>query len=137
MCVCISQKSLGFLESFDKRKIVFKCGFVFFFNQKHIFFVSFSTTRQDVVKVSQFKNLLLFISHDDQKVAPIILISKKFLHKFCQIEDFAVANGTVHRYEVIEIVRCGNATFTGRHDARIRRWWFHPRSVWLFHMPSV
>lgn len=136
MCVCISQKSLVFLESFDKRKIGFKCGFVFFLFC--FFFNGFrhSTTRQDVVKVSQFKNLLLFYSHD-QKVAPIILISKKFLHKFCQIEDFAVANGTVHRYEVIEIVRCGNAALTGRHDARIRRWGFHPRSVWLFHMPSV
>ena len=97
-----------FLESFDKRKIVFKCGFVFFLF-KNTFFCFFFN---DVVKVSQFKNLLLFISHDDQKVAPIILISKKFLHKFCQIEDFAVANGTVHRYEVIEIVRCGNAALT-------------------------
>ena len=128
MCVCISQKSLVFLESFDKRKIGFKCGFVFFLFKNTIFvlfcffFNGFrrSTTRQDVVKVSQFKNLLLFYSHD-QKVAPIILISKKFLHKFCQIEDFAVANGTVHRYEVIEIVRCGNAALTEKNQNKYNK----------------
>ena len=73
-----------------------------------------------MVKVSQFKNLLLFYSHD-QKVAPIILISKKFLHKFCQIEDFAVANGTVHRYEVIEIVRCGNAALTEKNQNKYNK----------------
>ena len=50
------------------------------------------------------------------------LISKKFLHKFCQIEDFAVANGTVHRYEVIEIVRCGNAALTEKKMEKMIIW---------------
>ena len=61
VCMYLTKEFGFFLESFDKRKIVFKCGFVFFGSKTHSFFVSFSTTRQDVVKVSQFKNLLLFI----------------------------------------------------------------------------
>lgn len=38
------------------------------------------------------------------------LVTEKSLDEFGQVEDFADANGRVHRYEVIEIVRsCGIA----------------------------
>jgi len=41
VCMYLTKEFGFFLESFDKRKIGFKCGFVFFFVQKHNCFVLF------------------------------------------------------------------------------------------------